>query len=71
MADNSMPGTLGTISGIMSSIKTEAEIALNHSANVGGYRETLQRILAGAIRAEEAWSRYIDSELPEHKEINT
>jgi hypothetical protein len=68
--DASMPGALGTISGIMSNIVTESRLALRLPYDPGNpvtpYREALQRILSEAERAERAWSAYINRELPEH-----
>jgi hypothetical protein len=48
--------TLGTISGLASCIETEARLALEMGPR--HYREALQRILAMAGRAEQAWSDY-------------
>ncbi len=63
--DDSMPGTLGVISGIMQGIVTKARAA-DKLDNPAELRDCLRVILADAIRAEEAWSRYISRELPEH-----
>jgi hypothetical protein len=64
--DNSAPAAYGTTSGIVSSIRTEASLALKSpewagtpAEEIAAYREALETILAHADRADGIWRDYV------------
>jgi hypothetical protein len=67
------PTVLGRLSGIMRSIVVETSIALEHPLNedrVGAlYSKALLRIEQEARRGEDLYSRWVNGELPEHKDL--